>query len=73
MSATLKVLRSMTLKTFRLKAFKAFKLKPSGAQMRLWLTMNDGGLAELDSSQDTYDLTWWGLEDGAEVYSYIEQ
>lgn len=62
----------MTLKTLRLKILKSLKLprKPSDATTRLWLKMDDGGLAELDGADDV-DLTWWGLEDGANVFFYF--
>jgi tubulin-specific chaperone E len=69
---TLKILRTMSLRTFRMKILKTFKA-PRGAKARLWLSMADNSLAEVDVGQDdTGDLTWWGLEDGAQVFLFVD-
>jgi hypothetical protein len=29
-------------------------------------------LAVIDREQDEYDLSWWGLENGSDVYVYFD-
>ena len=68
----LRVLPSMALRTFRLKVAKSFKIaKAQQGGMKLWLRMPDGNTAAIDSD-DTHDLSWWGLEDGALVLLVVE-
>lgn len=63
----------MTLKVLRMKIAKSFKLprKAGDSIVRLWLPMGDSKVAELPLSQDDADLTWWGLESGADVFMYF--
>lgn len=70
-STNLKVLRTMSLRTFRAKVSKTFKASRD-ARLRFWLGMSDDSLAEVDVSNDeSGDISWWGLEDGAQVFLFI--
>ena len=68
----LRVLPSMNVRTFYLKVIKSLKV-PKAAQpsVRLWLRMPDDRLAAIDRD-DTRDLDWWGVEDGVEMFTFIE-
>lgn len=63
----------MTVKILRLKIAKSFKLSRVGqGDLKLWLPMNDRKFAELTLAQDDNNLTWWGFEDGTDVYMYFD-
>jgi hypothetical protein len=65
----------MPVRTFRFKVFKCLKTpqqKLAQVTVKLWLKMQDGTLAVIDREQDEYDLSWWGLENGSDVYVYFD-
>ncbi|TFY62942.1 hypothetical protein EVJ58_g3537 [Rhodofomes roseus] len=69
----LRVLPSMNVRTLYLKVAKSFKVpKAAQASMKLWLRMPDDHLAEINRD-DTHDLDWWGVENDAEMFVFIEQ
>jgi len=70
-SAVIRVLPSMTLRTLRLKIRKTFG-GSTRASPRLYLQMEDGVAATLETEQDTYDLTWWGFDNGTNIFVYID-
>ncbi|KII88144.1 hypothetical protein PLICRDRAFT_41270 [Plicaturopsis crispa FD-325 SS-3] len=68
----LRVLPTMLLRTFRLKILKTLKPRPSVRQLELWLRMRDGDFALMNVEDDAHDLEWWGLEEGSEVYIFLD-
>lgn len=68
----LRILPSMNVRTFYLKVIKSLKV-PKAAQpsVRLWLRMPDDRLMEIEKG-DNHDLDWWGIENGAEMFTFIE-
>jgi len=72
---TLQVLPAMLVRTFRSKVCKCLKTpqqKLAQVVVELWLKMQDDTLAVIDRKQDGYDLSWWGLENGSDVYVYLD-
>ena len=76
----LRVLPTMTVRAFRMKVTKSLKIpKAQQGSLRLWLRMPDGWISELTASsnfadqqqRDSYDLSWYGLENGSEVILYV--
>lgn len=63
----------MTIRAFRLKVTKTLKIpKEQQGSVRLWLRMPDGWTTEISLTEnDSYDLSWWGLENGSEVILYV--
>lgn len=73
--AKLRVLPTMLLRTFRLKAFKSIRAptdKLNKTSIELWLKMKDTSFAIMDRDHDEFDLGWWGLEDGSDIYAYLK-
>jgi hypothetical protein len=60
----------MSLRTLRLKISKSMKI--DFGKIVLWLKMEDGTLAELDSAHDAHDLAWLGLEDGSDILIHMQ-
>lgn len=67
----LRVLPSMNLRTLRLKIRKTLKASPK-SQACLYLQMADGVVSTLETELDSYDLTWWGLNDETNIFVFIE-
>jgi hypothetical protein len=70
-STVIRVLPSMTLRALRLKIRKAFG-GSSKTNVGLYLQMSDGVVSTLEAEQDMYDLTWWGLSNGANIFVFID-
>jgi len=71
----MRVLPTMTIRTFRLKIIKFLKIpKNQQRNMSLWLKFPDETLSEIktDGHDDSYDLAWWGMEDGADVVVHVD-
>ena len=72
-SMALRVLPSMTLRTFRLKVAKSFKAgKAAQKTLGLWIKMQDGTFAALNTADDTLDLAWLGVEDSSDIVLYLD-
>jgi hypothetical protein len=65
----------MPIRIFRLKVFKFLKTpqeKLAQVSVELWLKMQDGTLAVMGRERDDHDISWWGLENGSDVYVYFD-
>ncbi|KAK7038108.1 tubulin-specific chaperone E [Favolaschia claudopus] len=69
----LRVLPTMTLWALRLKLCKILKLSASSTALSLWLQMQDGSLAPLESDRDTQDLAWLGIESGSNIVFTVNE
>jgi hypothetical protein len=68
----LRVLPSMSLRVLRIKILKTLGM-PRNAFIDLWLKMTDGNYVQIPSEHDAQDLSWWGIENGSDVFVYIPQ
>lgn len=71
----LQVLPAMPVRAFRFKVFKCLKTpqqKSTQVSVELWLKMRDDTLTVIHPQHDEYDLGWWGLENGSDVYVYFD-
>ena len=62
----------MTLRALRAKISKALKGRAAGTRVMLWQRMQDGVLSELNTGQDSKDLSWLGLEGGSTIVYALE-
>ncbi|KAL4248489.1 hypothetical protein ABKN59_007766 [Abortiporus biennis] len=73
----LSVLPTMTTRSFRLKLIKSLKIsKKEQSMFSISLKMPDGNLQEIcgiGDSSDSFDLDWWGLEDGSDIVICIQE
>jgi len=62
----------MSVKLFRLKILKTFR-STRPVSVDLWLKMNDGTFVQVTRDREDDDLSWWGIEDGSEVFMFLHQ
>lgn len=68
----LRVLPSMNVRAFYFKVIKTFKVpKASQQSVHLWLHMPDDRLVEIERD-DSHDLYWWGIENGVELFTFVQ-
>jgi hypothetical protein len=68
---SLRVLPTMPTRIFRQKISKTFKVIGCG-RVDLWLRMNDDTLIEMAQNDDDRDLSWWGIDNGSDIFTYFE-